>query len=89
MVAERNVNTTDKGTLYIDPYSDKEKYPVFCGMYDENDPGYTRACIDVYVDRFSMLIEEAEEDGDEAEKQKLLAEIEKVRQIADYVEIRP
>ena len=51
--------------LRLDPDSDSDKFPFICGMFDENDLGYTRGLSEVFIDR----LEEWKEDEPEANVQ--------------------
>ena len=74
--------------LIVDPETDYKELDgamsILCNMYDETDPGYTRAPIEVYQDRF----EEMEDDGTELKNISKLKEFLKENEI-EYIEVRP
>jgi len=75
-------NGEDK-VFMININHDRENYPTFCEMYQECDPGYTRADIGVYSDRFELLSE-----GVSAEERKfLMDELDRAHANGNYIQV--
>jgi len=53
--------------LYLHPDYDCEKFPIICGMFDENDLGYTRGVSDIFIDRLEEFLELEPESDCQAE----------------------
>ena len=72
--------------LILDENYDSGEFSVLCGMFDENDTGYTRACIDVYMDRFEDILENNEDMSIQEDIKKTIAFIDS--NDIQYIEVR-
>jgi len=78
----------DEKTLILDEEHDKEEFPACCSMYDENDEGYTRALVEVFIDRLEENILEVECEDEEILLSKEISKLKELDKNAVYMIVR-
>ena len=72
------------------PLNEKD-FPTLFSMYDENDEGNTRGCVEVFTDRLKDTIDELILDGEDAssvrKELELLEKYDSDSRYEDYIEI--
>jgi len=78
----------DEKILILDEEHDKDEFPTCCGMYDENDEGYTRALVEVFIDRLEENILEVASKEEEIALYKELSKIKELDKDVVYMIVR-